>query len=71
MLPRRTRGKVAEEFWDTVNGGYLDVNMVRAARAEESERAEKTDFFTAVSRSAATQKPITLKWGLTPTWATT
>ena len=34
---------VAEELWDTVNGGYLDPEKVRAARAEELQWVESAD----------------------------
>ena len=36
--------EVPGEFWDTVNGGYLNGNVVRAARAEELEWVEKAEF---------------------------
>ena len=40
-----TTREVPEEFWDTVNGVYLNGNVVRAARAEEREGVENAEFF--------------------------
>ena len=54
--------EVAEEFWHTVNGSFLDEKIVRAARSEQLEWVEKADLITAVPRSEATSKKFTLKW---------
>ena len=51
---------VAEEFRDTVNGGYLDPEKARAARAEELRWVESADLFEAVPREMATSKPVTM-----------
>ena len=51
-----------QEFWDSVNGGYLETNRVRAARQEEVDWVRKSDLFGAVPRPEATHTPIDLKW---------
>ena len=51
-----------EEFWDSVNGGYLDSRRVWAARSEEIAWVESSDLFDVFPRSGVTSKPIPLKW---------
>ena len=51
-----------EEFFDSVNGGYLDAVKVRAARQEEIDWVKSSDLYDVVPRSEATEKPIDLRW---------
>ena len=54
-----------EEFWDDVNGGWLDPAKVTAASAEELEWMVKRGVFIKVPELECRTKqgrPLTLKW---------
>ena len=51
-----------EEFWDSVNGGYLQTERVREARKEEVEWVRKSDMFDVIPRSEADSKVVDLRW---------
>ena len=54
------------EFWDDVNGGWLDPTLVRAARDEEVQWMETRKVFEIekadVCWRETGRKPVTLKW---------
>ena len=52
---------VAEEFWSTVDGGFLDAVRVRDARTDEIKWVESADLFDPVHRSKTTSKTCDLK----------
>jgi len=55
-----------QEFWDHVNGGYLDAEKVSAARAQEREWIAKQGVYRIVPRSMCLEEtgkaPIPLRW---------
>ena len=51
-----------DEFWDTVDDGYLDFSRVIEVCAEEIMWVESANLFVPAHRSEATSKPVDLKW---------
>ena len=54
------------DYWDDVNGGYLDNELVKAARAKEREWVQKQGIYDIVPRQQCWDRtgraPIPLKW---------
>jgi len=75
-LEAKTAGPIAEvkempegewtHFWDHVNGGCLNTEMVRKAREEELEWVRKAELYEVVPRQTCLQEtgkqPVTLRW---------
>ena len=51
-----------EEYWDDVNGGWLDTRQVELARKEELDWILKQNVFEKVRRDEAQGKVLSLRW---------
>ena len=51
-----------EQYWDDVNGGWLDPEKVKAARKEELDWIVKQHVFEKVADTEVEGKKLSLRW---------